>query len=705
MRAFLRHLPLFAFEAVVIDTETTGLDPRSARVVEIGAVVVRNGALVEAEAFRSFVGSGTPVPSTASAVHGIHDSDLVGAPAFPEALADLVAFVGERPVIGHSIGFDLAVLKSECTLAGVPVPLWSTLDTQLLAQIAAPDLADYSIESLAAWFRTPVRDRHRALGDATATALIFIGLVPLLRDRGIRTAGEAEAACRSLARVLEDYHRAGWDEPGLAPPEADRLGPERRLDSYPYRHRVRDLMSRPPVFVAPDTAIGEALATMIDRRISSVYVGASGSAASAVGIATERDVLRAIRERGAEALARPVSDIASQPLVGVPEDAFIYRAIGRMRRFNIRHLAAFDERGEVTGALSARDLLRLRADAAIVLGDDIDQATDTRALARAWAKVPAMAESLLAEDVGAREIAGIVARELGALVRRAGEIAERELSEAGRGPSPCPYALLVLGSAGRGESLLALDQDHAVIFESGEPDGPEDRWFESFGLRVADILNEVGVPYCPGGVMSGKAKFRGSLKTWRHRIVQWVERASSEDLLDVSIFFDFRPVHGSGALAAEIWSDAWQLAGSSPSFLRMLAEVDEHRDAPITLLGQIRTEEGRLDLKRFGLLPIVSSARLLALRHGVSMRSTKERLDGVRALGLSETDLGSAVEAHERFLGYILRTQMADLGAGRPASNRVPLTVAKGARSRAELKSDLRLAALLQELARDQIAR
>ena len=55
MRAILRHSPLFALEAVVVDTETTGLDPRSARVVEIGAVVVRNAVVVEHETFRSLV--------------------------------------------------------------------------------------------------------------------------------------------------------------------------------------------------------------------------------------------------------------------------------------------------------------------------------------------------------------------------------------------------------------------------------------------------------------------------------------------------------------------------------------------------------------------------------------------------------------------------------------------------------------------------
>ena len=72
----------------------------------------------------------------------------------------------------------------------------------------------------------------------------------------------------------------------------------------------------------------------------------------------------------------------------------------------------------------------------------------------------------------------------------------------GQGEPPCAYALCVLGSAGRGESLLAMDQDNAIVFADGEPGDAADRWFARFGGIVADILHEVGVPYCKGGVMA-----------------------------------------------------------------------------------------------------------------------------------------------------------------------------------------------------------
>ena len=244
-------------------------------------------------------------------------------------------------------------------------------------------------------------------------------------------------------------------------------------------------MRVPPVFVESGASVHDVLARLAGERISAVYVAphavSGGVKAAEAGIVTERDLLRAIARFGAAALDLPVGQIMSRPLAAVPADAFVYRAIGRMNRLKTRHLGVVDEAGSVVGALSARDLLRLRAGEAISLGDEIDDAADAPALAVAWAKLPRVAESLLAEGLSGRDIAEVISRELGALTRQAAVIAERIMRERGEGDPPCGYAVIVLGSAGRGESLLAMDQDNAVIFEHGEPDGEEDRWFAALG--------------------------------------------------------------------------------------------------------------------------------------------------------------------------------------------------------------------------------
>ena len=74
--------------------------------------------------------------------------------------------------------------------------------------------------------------------------------------------------------------------------------------------------------------------------------------------------------------------------------------------------------------------------------------------------------------------------------------------------------MVVLGSAGRGESLLAWIRTMRCYLRTGEPDGCEDRWFAALGAEIDDILNEAGVSYCKGGVMARNPLWRGSVATW-----------------------------------------------------------------------------------------------------------------------------------------------------------------------------------------------
>jgi DNA polymerase-3 subunit epsilon/CBS domain-containing protein len=667
--------PLVGLDAVVIDTETTSLDPAKARLVEFAAVRIAGGRL-DASPFRTLVRPDEPIPEATTRIHGIDDAAVAQAQGFAELWPAISEVLGNDVVIGHTLGFDLAVLKRECDRARIAWKRPRTLDTRLLAEVANPTLAGYSLDQLAAWLGVATTGRHSALGDATITAHVFLALLPKLREGGIRTLAEAEQACRALTDVLDQQHRAGWIEPVEAPSRRDAERSLARIDSYPYRHRVRDVMSAPPRFVAANASLGEALRTMAESRISSLFVrtadGGSVMRTSDIGIVTERDMMRALAEHGAGALAMPVSRQMSRPLAAVPAEAFVYRAIGRMSRLKIRHLGVTDEDGNVIGALSARDLLRLRAEEAVSLGDEIDMAREVPDLARGWARLPLVARGLLAEGVGGLDVAGIISRELGALTRQAAVIAEQDMIRNGRGPPPCAYSFAVLGSAGRGESLLALDQDNALLFAAGEPGGSADRWFEAFAIRVADILNEVGVPYCPGGVMAKNPEWRGSATTWRRRVREWIGRSNPHDLLSVDIFFDLRAVHGDAALAHALWREGFDVARGEIGFAKLLAEAAGSTEPALNLFGGFRTRQGRINLKKSGLFGIVTLARVLAIAHHVLERATPARLAALEALGLgADSDLDALREAQAVFLDLILAQQIDDIERGLPATNAI----------------------------------
>ena len=269
--------PLIALDAVVIDTETTGLDPAKARIVEIGVVPLKGGRLRDELALRRLLHPGESIPPSAIAIHKIDDAAVAAAPGFAAVWPELAAFISGSILIGHTLGFDLAVLKRECERANLPWVAPRTLDTRLLAQVAEPNLGGYTLEHLASWLGVTGDARHSALGDATLTGRIFLALLPKLRDGHIRTLAEAEQACLALTHVLDEQHRSGWIEAVAAVAVRDQ-GALARIDPYPYRHRVSAVMSAPPQVIAAGAPLDEALKRMARDKISSLLVPAQGAA-------------------------------------------------------------------------------------------------------------------------------------------------------------------------------------------------------------------------------------------------------------------------------------------------------------------------------------------------------------------------------------------------------------------------------------------
>jgi CBS domain-containing protein len=661
--------PLASLPAVVIDTETTGLDAAKDRVIEIGAVRLAGGET--RETYSTLVRPGVAIPPAASKVHGIHDADVADAPGFAEVAAAFSAWAGPAVVIGFSVGFDLAILKAEHERYGIPWKPPRSLDVRHLVELASPELPELSLELAAEWLGIEVADRHRALGDALLTGRIFLALVGKLRQRGITTLAQAERACSALTARHDEEARFGWHAVGRLGEPSAGLAEYARIDSFPYRHRVADLMRLPPIIVDASISLADALTTMVIEKVSSVYVAPSEERQS-YGIVTERDVLRAVEADGCDALGKPVGFLARLPLITVNADEFAYRALTRMANSGFRHLGVLGADGELVGALSARDLLRQRAEDAISLGDSIEAAADPKELGRVWSELTAVTHALVHEEVDARDIAAIISRELRGLTRRACELAERELVKAGKGPAPVAYALLVLGSGGRGESLLAMDQDNAIVYADVGADKNADRWFEMLGKRVADILDDVGVAYCKGGVMASNAAWRQNLSGWRATVGSWIARSRPEDILNCDIFFDAVPVYGEAAMAEELLAEAREAARGARTFLNLLALNAADFRSPVGWFGRLRRVDGRIDLKLGGIMPIFSAARVVALRYGISAHTTPERLRSAGNLGIATPrTIDNLIEAHRILLDLILRQQLADIHQGLALSNKV----------------------------------
>nr|WP_261397763.1 MULTISPECIES: DUF294 nucleotidyltransferase-like domain-containing protein [Nitratireductor] len=372
-----------------------------------------------------------------------------------------------------------------------------------------------------------------------------------------------------------------------------------------------------------------------------------------------------------------------------------------MNRRKIRHLGVSDADGRLAGVISARDFLKFRAGAAVDLQARIENAGTPADLAGAWSRVAVVASALLDEEIDTRSITEIISGVLCAMTARACEMALHDMEAAGEGKPPCAFAVMVLGSGGRGESLLAPDQDNALIFAEGEADGPQDRWFAELGARFADHLHAAAIPLCKGGVMARNAVWRGSAETWRQRVDEWVTKARPQDLLNVDIFYDLRAVHGDERLVSALSAHAWKRGSEQIEFAKLLGESVRDMNNPFTLFGGFRLEEGRVDLKMHGLFPIAAMARALAIRHHLPCASTRARLEALAEHpGMPRNDLLALRDAHRFFLTLVLEQQVDDIALGIPLSNNVAperLT----ARQQKTLKDALKSVAIIPQLVRN----
>ncbi|MGC3939544.1 exonuclease domain-containing protein [Roseobacter sp. EG26] len=198
-------LPELCF--VPFDTETTGLSVEKDAIVQLGAVRVLNGRIVEGEVLDTYVNPGRPIPPASSEIHRVTDADVANAPDIGEVGRSFHQFAKGAVLVAHNAPFDIGLLRASQAQMGVE---WThpVLDTVLLSAVVFGTTEEHSLDVLCdrLAITIPTQMRHTALGDAKATAEALIKLLPLLEAKGILTFGELIQETRRHSRLLHDLN-------------------------------------------------------------------------------------------------------------------------------------------------------------------------------------------------------------------------------------------------------------------------------------------------------------------------------------------------------------------------------------------------------------------------------------------------------------------------------------------------------------------
>lgn len=191
---------------VVFDIETTGFSSSKNRIIEIGAVKIQDGAVVDR--YSTFVNPDVPIPFEIEKLTGINDNMVLPYPRIREILPQFLEFCSDAVLVAHNASFDVSFIAYNASQLGLEFNP-TVMDTVTLARLLLPNLNRYKLDTVAKALNISLENHHRAVDDAGCTALIFAAFVKMIRDRGVETLDELNqlnTMSASMIKKLPTHH-------------------------------------------------------------------------------------------------------------------------------------------------------------------------------------------------------------------------------------------------------------------------------------------------------------------------------------------------------------------------------------------------------------------------------------------------------------------------------------------------------------------
>jgi CBS domain-containing protein len=440
-----------------------------------------------------------------------------------------------------------------------------------------------------------------------------------------------------------------------------------RVKTFPYKEQIKNLFPAQPFSCHYKTTVREAARDLYARNANVLLVVDDDTRPK--GILEANEVLRAVVVEHADP-GQTIERLVSEKYNVVDADDYLFDVIYQMVKHKTDHIVVVD-RERAVGVITGSDLLKFESREILSLLKNIDGAPSIDDLRPMRSQVDRTLKTFMAERTPASQVCRIASELNDKIVRKVVALVEGQ-----SGGAPAPYAWLGLGSEGRREQTLATDQDNALIFSSALPVATE--YFRHFSEKVVNGLAQVGYPLCKGNIMATNPEYRGDITEWKRKLSQWATGSGVQrELVDQYVFFDFRAICGSATLAAELRRWLFNLIEERPMFLGILAAPIVSIPIPLGFFkGFVVEKNGKykntINIKTFGLLPLTTCIKLLALKERIEETNTLARITALHREGiLSASQAELAEYAFETFLALKIKTNLVEKEQGREMSNRV----------------------------------
>lgn len=443
-----------------------------------------------------------------------------------------------------------------------------------------------------------------------------------------------------------------------------------------FSKRISDIMVQRVVTCQPGDNVRKIASVMHENDVSSIVVAEEDRP---LGIITEGDLVSKILrgedlQKNADRMAK---ELMSTGLITVKPLDFTFRAFLLMVKHCIKHVIVADEDGKLVGIVAVRDLIKSRKTGSLAIINDIESRNTIEEISKLHLEVDQVLQALLVERATVMEITSLITEFYDRITRKIIEICERAMVAEGYGTPPAGYCWITMGSSGRKEQYARTDQDNAIIYEDVIEDKDEEvkKYFLILGEKIVDGLEKYGFERCRGKVMANNKEWCRSFRDWRNTIKNWLVDLQPENVRLMTIFLDFRYLYGKKSLYDLLRNFVVRNFRNSSLALSFLVQDNLAKRGPINIFRQIQTERSgdyrnQLNLKTSSCVHIVDCTRVFALREGLLVTNTFERLDEIGKRNIfKQKDLENLNSAYETLMMLRIRDAMTKMRKGVRADN------------------------------------
>lgn len=418
--------------------------------------------------------------------------------------------------------------------------------------------------------------------------------------------------------VVENESNETWCEGTIEPLAASSIKhdiPITETDTYGVSYMLEapvSVIMRPPVECGENIPIARALALMRENNTDVIIVAnKSGEPMGVINAGTAGFSL-------AEG-TRPESEvfrIMHSPPDFIGHDEKISEAVSRIRQSPTQSLLVTKE-NRTAGVITNRELAEAMCTTPKVMYSGISGSESISALKSIFINSRKTAISMILGNADPYSVSLHISSVADAICRRIIEICIEEA-----GAPPCSFAFIQTGSAGRQEQSLLTDQDNGIIFEDveGEQLRIAEEYFLPLGKKINIMLSDVGYHLCKGDNMAGNPKWCKPVNKWKRYFYDWIKIPGPSELLEISIFFDFRFCYGEISLTEELRDFVKTSLQTNDIFFYHMSMAWKQFSPSVAVLSEEKT-----DIKRV-IMPLTGIIRLYALKYRMKSLSTIERI-------------------------------------------------------------------------------